>query len=104
MFFVFVFFCATNSFLFFRCDEIYREFSRSELKGHERRTERRMVMINLLERTDRAHDDNEKRIELGVKERKKKCDQIFLSSAPIKADMLPFQGFQGDQVVPIYPP
>ena len=76
------------------------------MKGHERRTERRMVMINL-ERTDQAQDDNEKRIELGVKERKiegRKCDRIFLSSAPIKADMVPFQGFQGDQVVPIYPP
>ena len=72
------------------------------MKGHERRTERRMVMINLLERTDQAQDDNEKRIELGVKERKiegRKCDRIFLSSAPITADMVPFQGFQGDQVV-----
>ena len=63
-----------------------------------------MVVINSLERrTDQeAHDDdNEKRIELGERERKvegRKCDRIFLSSAPITADMLPFKGLQGDQV------
>ena len=59
-------------------------------------------MINSLERrNDQANDDNEKRIELGERERKvegRKCDRIFLSSAPITADMLPFKGLQGDQV------
>ena len=95
------FFCATNFFRFFRCDEIYREFTRSELKEQERRTGRRMV-INLLERTDHTNYN-----ELGERERKiegRKCDRIFLSSAPITADMVPFQGFQGDQVVLIQPP
>ena len=61
-----------------------------------------MVLINSLERrNDQANDDNEKRIELGERERKvegRKCDQIFLSSSPITADMLPFKGLQGDQV------
>ena len=84
---------------FFRCDEIYREFTRIEMRRQERSRERRMVIITSPERSDGG--GVEKREDLGEAERKieaRKCDRIFLSSAPIKAEMVPFQGLQGDQV------
>ena len=91
--------------LFFsRCDEIYREYTRSEMKVHESSRERRMVIITSLERAGSANVGEERK-ELGKTERKKeerKCDRIFLSSAPITADMVPYQGLKGDQVPPIW--
>ena len=60
--------------------------------------ERRMVVITSLE-SQADEGGGEKK--LGETERKRevrKCDRIFLSSAPIKAEMVPFQGLQGDQV------
>ena len=84
--------------LFLRCDEIYREFTRSDMSRHES-SERRIVVITSLE--SKADQGARGEIKLGETERKRevrKCDRIFLSSAPIKAEMVPFQGLQGDQV------
>ena len=56
------------------------------MKVHESSRERRMVVITSLERAGSANV-GEERIELGKTERKKeerKCDRIFLSSAPIR--------------------
>ena len=69
------------------------------MRRQERSRERRMVIITSPERSDGGVV--EKREDLGEAERKieaRKCDRIFLSSAPIKAEMVPFQGLQGDQV------
>ena len=33
-----------------------------------------------------------------IKTERKKCERIFLSSAMISADMVPYQGIAGDQV------
>ena len=69
------------------------------MRRQERSRERRMVIITSPERSDGG--GVEKREDLGEAERKveaRKCDRIFLSSAPIKAEMVPFQGLQGDQV------
>ena len=74
------------------------------MKRQETSRERRMVIITSPERSDGGV---EKREDLGEAERKieaRKCDRIFLSSAPIKAEMVPFQGLQGDQVSLDIPP
>ena len=65
---------------------------------HEMSSERRVVVITSLE-SQADEGGGEKK--LGETERKRevrKCDRIFLSSAPIKAEMVPFQGLRGDQV------
>ena len=69
------------------------------MSRHEMSSERRMVVITSLE--SKADQGARGEIKLGETERKRevrKCDRIFLSSAPIKAEMVPFQGLQGDQV------
>ena len=66
---------------------------------HEMSSERRVVVITSLE--SQADQGARRENKLGETERKKearKCDRIFLSSAPIKAEMVPFQGLRGDQV------
>ena len=85
----------------FRCDEIYREFTRSDLKKKKSNKERRLVVLTSLDRV--GNDDEEKRVgqqlsELDIKTERKKCERIFLSSAMISADMVPYQGLTGDQV------
>ena len=85
----------------FRCDEIYREFTRSDLKKKKSNNERRLVVLTSLDRV--GNDDEEKRVgqelsELDIKTERKKCERIFLSSAMISADMVPYQGLAGDQV------
>ena len=85
----------------FRCDEIYREFTRSDLKKKKSNKERRLVVLTSLDRV--GNDDEEKRVgqqlsELDIKTERKKCERIFLSSAMISADMVPYQGIAGDQV------
>ena len=85
----------------FRCDEIYREFTRSDLKKKKSNNERRLVVLTSLDRV--GNDDEEKRVrqqlsELDIKTERKKCERIFLSSAMISADMVPYQGIAGDQV------
>ena len=62
--------------------------------------ERRVVVLTSLERVGK---DEEKRVrqqlsELDIKTERKKCERIFLSSAMISADMVPYQGLAGDQV------
>ena len=84
----------------FRCDEIYREFTRSDLKKKKSNNERRLVVLTSL---DRVENDEEKRVgqelsEQDIKTERKKCERIFLSSAMISADMVPYQGIAGDQV------
>ena len=84
----------------FRCDEIYREFTRSDLKKKKSNNERLVVLTSL----DRVgNDEEEKRVgqelsELDIKTERKKCERIFLSSTMISADMVPYQGIAGDQV------
>ena len=85
----------------FRCDEIYREFTRSDLKKKKSNNERRLVVLTSLDRV--GNDDEEKRVrqelsELDIKTERKKCERIFLSSAMISADMVPYHGLAGDQV------
>ena len=85
----------------FRCDEIYREFTRSEMKKKKSNKERRLVVLTSLDRV--GIDDEEKRVGqqlsvLDIKTERKKCERIFLSSAMISADMVPYQGLAGDQV------
>ena len=85
----------------FRCDEIYREFTRSDLKKKNSNNERRVVVLTSLDRV--GNDEEEKRVrqelsELDIKTEKKKCERIFLSSAMISADMVPYQGIAGDRV------
>ena len=66
---------------------------------HEMSSERRVVVITSLE--SQADQGARRENKLGETERKRearKCDRIFLSSAPIKAEMVPFQGIHGDQV------
>ena len=88
----------------FRCDEIYREFTRSDLKKKKSNNERRVVVLTSL---DRVGKDEEKRVrqelsELDIKSERKKCERIFLSSAMISADMVPYQGLAGDQVCMVF--
>ena len=83
-----------------RCDEIYREFTRSDLKKKKSNNERRVVVLSS---QDRVGKDEEKRVrqelgEVDIKTERKKCERIFLSSAMISADMVPYQGLAGDQV------
>ena len=83
-----------------RCDELYREFTRSDLKKKKSNNERRVVVLTSL---DRVGKDEEKRVrqelsELDIKSERKKCERIFLSSTMISADMVPYQGLAGDQV------
>ena len=90
----------------FRCDEIYREFTRSDLKKKNSNNERRVVVLTSLDRV--GNDEEEKRVrqelsELDIKTEKKKCERIFLSSAMISADMVPYQGLAGDQVYNSFP-
>ena len=85
----------------FRCDEIYREFTRSDLTKKKSNNERRLVVLTSLDRV--GNDDEEKRVgqelsELDIKTERKKCERIFLSSAMISADMVPYHGLAGDQV------
>ena len=87
--------------LLFRCDEIYREFTRSDLKKKKSNNERRLVVLTSLDRV--GNDEEEKRVgqelsELDIKTERKKCERIFLSSTMISADMVPYQGIAGDQV------
>ena len=87
--------------LLFRCDEIYREFTRSDLKKKKTNNERSLVELTSLDRV--GNDDEEKRVgqqlsELDIKTERKKCERIFLSSGMISADMVPYQGLAGDQV------
>ena len=84
-----------------RCDEIYREFTRSDLKKKNSNNERRVVVLTSLDRV--GNDKEEKRVsqelsELDIKTERKKCERIFLSSAMISADMVPYQGIAGDRV------
>ena len=89
----------------FRCDEIYREFTRSDLKKKNSNNERRVVVLTSLDRV--GNDEEEKRVrqelsELDIKSERKKCERIFLSSAMISADMVPYQGVAGDQVCMVF--
>ena len=60
--------------------------------------ERRLVVVTSLESLPDQGGGEKKFGESERKREVRKCDRIFLSSAPIKAEMVPFQGLQGDQV------
>ena len=71
------------------------------MKKKKSNNERRLVVLTSLDRV--GNDEEEKRVGqqlsvLDIKTERKKCERIFLSSAMISADMVPYHGLAGDQV------